>query len=269
MSCIETQPLIDGYVDGELDLVRNLEIERHLQECAVCSQMQQNHLTLRAAIRSPDLYFKPPVNLQQRIQSALREAETVSSEVDKVAAKPLVATPRMDWRWLAVAASLAFVAILTWTLVRKSSVPPTNDLIAQEVIASHVRSMMAEHLTDVPSTDQHTVKPWFNGKLDFSPAVLDLTKQGFPLVGGRLDYLDNRPVAALVYQRRQHFINLFIWPSTHDTDVTRRPLMRQGYHLCYWTEGGMTYWAVSDLNNAELQEFAQLVQNPAPVTPSP
>jgi anti-sigma factor RsiW len=262
MSCIETQPLIDGYVDGELDLVRNLEIERHLQECTVCSQMQQNQLTLRAAIRSPDLYFKPPVNLQQRIQSALREVESVSSEVDKVAAKPLVATPRMDWRWLAVAASLAFIAILTWTLVRKSSVPPTNDLVAQEVIASHVRSMMANHLTDVPSTDQHTVKPWFNGKLDFSPAVLDLTKQGFPLVGGRLDYLDNRPVAALVYQRRQHFINLFIWLSTNDSESGNKIMTRQGYNLIRWNKSGMIYWAISDLNLSELQQFAQAVQSP-------
>jgi anti-sigma factor RsiW len=141
--------------------------------------------------------------------------------------------------------------------------------LAQEVIASHVRSLMANHLTDIPSSDRHTVKPWFNGKLDFSPEVQDLNAQGFPLIGGRLDYLDNRPVAALVYQHRQHFINLFIWPSTHDADRTRKPLMRQGYHLCYWTEGGMTYWAISDLNNAELQEFVQLMQNPASATPSP
>jgi len=175
----------------------------------------------------------------------------------------------MNWSWLALAASLALVAVLIWTFVRTSSVYPKDDLLAQEVIASHVRSLMANHLTDIPSSDRHTVKPWFNGKLDFSPEVQDLNAQGFPLIGGRLDYLDNRPVAALVYQRRQHFINLFIWPSTHDADRTRKPLMRQGYHLCYWTEGGMTYWAISDLNNAELQEFVQLMQNPASATPSP
>ncbi|MBA3356983.1 MAG: anti-sigma factor [Pyrinomonadaceae bacterium] len=121
---------------------------------------------------------------------------------------------------------------------------------------------MANHLTDVPSSDQHTVKPWFDGKLDFAPPVTDLTAQGFPLVGGRLDYISNRPVAALVYQRRQHFINLFIWLSTNDSESGNKIMTRQGYNLIRWNQSGMTYWAVSDLNLNELQEFAQAVQNP-------
>ena len=157
-------------------------------------------------------------------------------------------------------AALVLVAVISWNLGRVSRAPSGDGLVAQEVIDSHVRSLMANHLEDVPSTDQHTVKPWFNGKLDFSPPVTDLAKDGFPLIGGRLDYLENRPVAALVYQRRKHFINLFIWPSTHDS--RQGAVMRQGYNVLHWTQSGMAFWAASDLNSTELQEFVKLFQQP-------
>jgi len=177
--------------------------------------------------------------------------------------------PALLWRWLSIGASLAFVSIIILTFVPVLTRPPKDSLLTQEIISSHVRSLMADHLTDVLSSDQHTVKPWFNGKLDFSPPVKDLSDRGFPLVGGRLDYIGDRSVASLVYKRRQHFINLFIWPSARDSNAGEKMVMHHGYNLIHWTRSGMTYWAVSDLNSGELQEFVRLAQNQAPPTKLP
>src|SRR5258708_565596 len=137
-----------------------------------------------------------------------------------------------------------------------------NDRIGQEVVASHVRSLLADPLTDVASSDRHTVKPWFAGKLDFAPTVVDLSAAGFPLVGGRLDYLEHRPVAALVYSRRKHAINLFIWPSEHATSGGKlQSATTQGYQIVHWKEAGTAYWAISDLNMSELRQFVQLIRD--------
>ncbi len=250
MICKDAQNLINGYVDGELDLIRNLEIERHIQDCALCTQDYKNQQVLSNAIKTGSLYFKAPADLRRRIQLSLRKA-----------AKAEAGRRMLPKWWFNIAAPMAAAAVILLALVPFLRGPSADDLLAGEVISSHVRSLMASHLADVSSSDQHTVKPWFAGKLNFSPPVEDLAKQGFPLIGGRLDYVDNRPVAALIYQRQKHFINLFIWPSGSDSDVETKTVLRQGYNLFHWTRSGMTFWAVSDLNNAELQKFVQLVQN--------
>ncbi|HLN01778.1 MAG TPA: anti-sigma factor [Bryobacteraceae bacterium] len=247
MICREVQELIHGYVDGELDLVRNLEMERHFHECPACSGAHERLRTVQSAITTGAPYFRPPSGLESRLRSRLREAAEVDADPPRA---------RHTWQWVGIAAAV-LIAALTITVTTRH--PAGVELLAQDVVASHVRSLMAAHLTDVPSTDQHTIKPWFNGKLDFSPSVGNFAGQGFPLTGGRLDYLDNRPVAALVYRRRQHIINLFVWPARNQSDSTVRQTELQGYHLLYWTKAGMTYWAASDLNPAELQELVSLV----------
>jgi len=139
--------------------------------------------------------------------------------------------------------------------------PSSSERIADDIASAHIRSLMPGHLTDVPSSEQHTVKPWFAGKLDFSPAVVDLSGEGFPLVGGRLDYAAGRPVAALVYRRQAHLINLFVWPSSSTSEVAATADVRQGYNLLHWARGQTNYWVISDLNAAELGQFARLVQD--------
>jgi len=246
LSCHEKQNLIGAYLDGELDLVRNLEIEQHLQSCSSCSRAFENQKALRSAMTTGSLYYRSPAGLQKRVMSAVRKEN-----------RPEPIPWFKQWRWLGVGASLASAALLALILVPVLTRPSADEVLARDTISAHVRSLMASHLTDVSSSDQHTVKPWFNGKLDFSPPVTDLTDHGFPLVGGRLEYIADRPVAALVYRRKQHFLNLFVWPAKQDE--APKTETRQGYHLTHWAKSGMTYWAVSDLNEAELQEFARLI----------
>lgn len=255
MSCTETQELIHGYLDGELDLAHNLEIERHLRECPACAALDRRLRGLQSALRQGSLYFQPPQDLEKHVRAGLHKTIT--------GGRPARAL-RIDWRWAGIAAALVVTALAAWRLTVFFQAPGAADLLADEVVSSHVRSLMAAHLTDVPSSDRHTVKPWFNGKLDFSPAVEDFAAGGFALVGGRLDYLDHRAVAALVYQRRQHLINLFIWPAPDASDARIQTAARQGYHAVYWTRAHMNYWAVSDLNAAELGSFAEMYRKAGP-----
>ena len=254
MSCQRAQELIHGYIDGELDPANNSEIERHIQECQVCASTHRSHTALRSSLRDKSLYYPAPEKLKKRIQSAVRkEAKSERSW------RPL------GGRWLAVGASLAFmllIGVMIWRVLPGGSRPSSDELLTQDLVSNHVRSLLlgGSHLTDVLSSDQHTVKPWFDGKVDFAPPVKDFASQDFRLYGGRLEYLNNRSVATLIYQRRLHYINLYIWPTEQSGSAEEITFQRQGYNLIHWTSSGMSYWAISDLNNVELHEFARLVQ---------
>jgi len=247
MKCQELQSQLHAYRDGELDLTSSLEIESHLNECKVCFQVNDNLKTLQKALRSDALRFQPNPDLEARIRSALRrEARGAGT--------------RVGWRWLIPVLSAAVLVIVFGGYLLTRS--PGDDLIAREVVSGHVRSLMTPgHTIDVVSEDPHTVKPWFDGKLDFSPPVRDFTAQGFALIGGRLDYIANRPVAALIYERRKHPINVFIWPAAGgDTKAVAQ--VQQGYNVIHWTKSGMTFWAISDLNLAELQQLEGELEKP-------
>jgi anti-sigma factor RsiW len=270
MNCEEATKLMDGYLDGELDPITSQTIEQHLRECDNCDQAYKTHGSLIRAIGNATPYYKAPAELRERIQSSLRE-ETAERPMRNVVRDSQVPFRRRQpalrtilwgtpWNWLGLAAAIIFAAIIGLNLVPRLQRPEADQILATQLIASHVRSLMANHLTDVASSDQHTVKPWLDAKLDFAPAVVDLSSEGFPLIGGRLDYLDNRPVAALIYQRRKHFINLFVWPAAPDATRTPKTITRQGYQLLHWVDSDFNYWAVSDVNEKDLQGFKRLFE---------
>ncbi|HEV2687560.1 MAG TPA: hypothetical protein VGV35_03370, partial [Bryobacteraceae bacterium] len=205
------------------------------------------------------LYYRPPRELKPRVDAALRRA-----------ARSDAPSRRVPWSMLAIAAGLLLAGIFLGRFLPLRSQPDTRDLLAQEVLDSHLRSLMPGHLADVQSSDRHTVKPWFNGKLDFSPAVNDFAGQGFPLTGGRLDSVDGRTVAVLVYQRRLHVINLYLWPAPGSPPNGVTENTRQGYHMLHWTGDGQNWWLASDVSADELRTLAGLLRaNPtnAPSTP--
>jgi anti-sigma factor RsiW len=248
VTCPETDDL-HPYLDDELDPTRRAEFEDHLPGCPECRRELEGQKALRAGLHDGGFRFTAPAGLREKIRESLRPAAT--------------APPRRTLTpWLAAAALLFGVlgtAIGGYVLFNRSPAPAD---LPRELVSAHVRSLIAEHLYDVESTDKHTVKPWFQGKVDFSLPVKDLKDQEYPLEGGRLDYLDDHPVAALVYRRHKHVINLFVWP-TSSGDAPVQPSKRRGYNLLHWSQGGLNYWAVSDVNAEELAEFGRL-QREAP-----
>lgn len=246
-------PLIEPYADGELDAPAIWELEKHIRDCPACALAWRNTRALNKALKQDALFFAAPKNLRRMVEAELYSQFGTKSRWTV-----------WNWNWLTTAtagvAAVCLALLLTTTLTR----PSAQQRLAREIVSSHIRSLMAGHIMDVVSTDQHTVKPWFNGKLDFSPPLKDLASQGFPLIGGRLDYLGGRSVAALVFQRNKHLINLFIWPisASDSPPVPLTPI--NGYNLIHWSRAGMTFWAVSDLNDKELMKFVQKYESGTP-----
>jgi mycothiol system anti-sigma-R factor len=259
MDCREVMERLSPFLDDELDPVTSREVSRHLASCASCTAALERQRKLSASLRGELEYHRAPDLLRARVMRDLRAGARPEAAVSRPATSP--------WRWMSAAAAVIVVAAGTWLL---ASLPRerADAMIAREAVSGHVRSLMASHLTDVASTDQHTVKPWFAGKLDFSPPVTDFAAAGYPLIGGRLDYLQGRPVAALVYLRHQHTINVFVWPEAGTREGAGPVLTQQGFHVIHGGHAAMTYWVVSDLNTEELSEFARMLTTPS-AAPAP
>ena len=245
MSCDDARPLLALYYDGELDSLRALEVEHHLRDCADCRAAFENLRTLGRVTATA--YFSAPPGLRDNLLRAIRDAEPSANVIE---------LPRRSRSWLTGGLALAAAVVLGFFLGRVLERPTSNRALLAQLTDSHLRSLIGNHLTDVATSDQHTVRPWFEGKLDFAPPVEDLSAQGFPLIGGRVEYIGGRAVAALVYQRRQHFVNLFIWPEAGKEEPTAAKSQR-GYNFIHWSSNGMAFWAVSEISEDELRNFSR------------
>jgi anti-sigma factor (TIGR02949 family) len=247
MSCDLAGKVLHGYLDNELDAVRAAEFERHLEQCSECMTALEQEESVRTAINRAHVYAVAPAALRSKIVAAVTPAP-----------KTIAIAQRSTWRWLPAAAAIILVVFTGWRLLPALRGDSDEAVLAAQTVDAHLRSMQPGHLTDVLSTDQHTVKPWFDGRVDFAPPVQDFSEQGFPLQGGRLDIIQSHTVAALVYGRRKHFVNVFIWP-THGADNGPRTGTHQGYQWTAWRKRGMQFYAVSDVSGADLQQLQRLL----------
>jgi len=240
--------LLQAEFDGELDAAQSLSMTQHRESCAICRDAWQRLQSTRQVLRAKASYHKASAGLIARLDAALPELVSPMPIPRRAPAHALR-------RWWQPVAGFGFGTVAAVVLTLMFMTPVQTVDLADLVVASHVRSMQAGHLLDVASNDQHNVKPWFDGRVDFAPPVKNLADRGFPLIGGRLDYLQDRNVAALVYRAGPHVINVLIWPSAEAAPVPPQPTERGGYNIIRWQERGMNIWAVSDLNATELKDF--------------
>jgi anti-sigma factor RsiW len=249
MTCEEAEVLLHALIDGELDAGHAREIEAHLAACRACTEKLEAYGAMREAMAAAQLKEAAPAHLRRRIEAAL------PSPTPRGARKFWQTSWRTFFGGFAIgtALSAAVAASLVIAVVRNDQ----NQQLTSEIVSAHLRSLQANHLTDVETSDQHTVKPWFNGRIDVAPPVIDLTAQGFTLIGGRLDYIDGEPVASIVYRRRKHVINLFVAQQLGATIHGEQRDTVQGFNVRHWSDEGLGYWAVSDIAADELDEFVQ------------
>ena len=250
--CGHDPMMVQALVDGELDAVHAAEIEARVAACADCAGTHARLMVLRDAFQAEGVRVAAPDRLRARLVESLAAAAAPTAPV-----RPMAPRRQRPWAWMGAGASLAVAACLGLFVV--AGAVRQDELLTRDLTASHVRSLQLSHLVDVQASDHHVVKPWFDGKLDFSPPVIDLKDQGFPLVGGRLDYVGGRSVAAVVYQRGRHLINLFVWPDAGPAGLDQAK-SSEGYGLRHWRSGGMSFWAVSDVNPDDLALFEQALK---------
>jgi len=246
--CDQSQNQLHGYLDGELDAVSVANFEKHLETCPDCKQSLAEEEALHQSIQKANLYERAPETLRMSL---------LGSQQKLPAARPFPAARFSPWRWLAVAAGLLLALFLGWRQVQLSRGLNETQLMAASLVDAHLRSLQPGHLTDVESTDQHTVKPWFDGRIDFAPPVHDFANDGFPLLGGRLDVAGGRTVAALVYGRRKHIINVFVEKAQPD-NYWNGTGEAQGYHWLAWQRNGFSFCAVSDVATPDLAQLKQV-----------
>jgi mycothiol system anti-sigma-R factor len=264
MGCELTQSRLHAYLDSELDATGAAEFERHLETCANCREHLAAEEQLRDSLKRAQLYERAPQALRDNIWAALpKSAPSSSLKSIREDSSSFSGTTAGYWRWLAVAATLllALSIGIGWRQLDREKRNDYQPTLAAAVVDAHLRSMQPGHLADVVSTDQHTVKPWFDGKLNFAPPVRDFTNDGFPLIGGRLDVIDGRTVAALVYGRRKHIVNVFVAKAQPD-ELWSGSGDIQGYHWLGWQNGTFAFCAVSDAAPPDLDQLKQLFAAP-------